>query len=163
MTDYDDMKRGTARDWFWARIVLIGGFAIAIAIAGLMVWQRHEARIAAQQEEASVLAKAAQGQRNTMSPEQARADESRKMGMMICAMELLSAKNMGLIPPYGELADSQPRATNKKNRVSCLAATEVNKYQIQADLFCRTLTDSRCMKLHSVKTDHGTTLYEDKN
>jgi len=161
MTDYDDMKRGTARDWFWARLVLFGGFAIAIAVAGFFLWQRHEAKLAAQKAQAEALTRALQD--NTMTQQQARADENKKMGMMICAMELLSAKNMGVIPPYGQLADNQPRVTAKKNRVSCLAATEVNKYEIQADLICRTLTDSRCMKLHSVKTEDGTTLYEDKN
>jgi hypothetical protein len=163
MTDYDDMKRGTAREWFWARVVLIGGFAVAVAVAGYFGWERHAQTIAAQQQEAARLAATARQQPRTMTPEQARADENKKLGMMICAMELVNAKNMGVIPPYGQLADTQPRATAKKNRLSCLAATEVNKYEIQADLLCRTLTSPQCMKLHSVKTADGTTLFEDKN
>ena len=109
----------------------------------------------------------AQGaQQQTMTPEQmrrARADENAKLGMLICAMELVSAKNMGVIPSYGQLAESQPRATGKKNRLSCQAATQVSKYEIQADLICRTLVDPKCMKLHSVKSDDGTMLYESKN
>jgi hypothetical protein len=162
MTNDDGMNRGTAREWFWARIVLIGGFAVAIAVAGYFVWQRHENTIA-QQQEAARLAAEAQQQPHSMTVEQARADENKKLGMVICAMELLSAKNMGIIPPYGQLADTQPHATGKKNRLACLAATEVNKYEIQADLFCRTLTSPQCMKLHSVKTGDGTTLFEDKS
>jgi len=165
MTDYEDMKRGTAREWFWARVVLIGGFVVALAVAGYFAWQRHEAIIAAQQQEAAALAQTAQPE-PTMTPEQmrrARADASAKAGMMICAMELLSAKNVGVIPPYGELADSEPHATSKKNRVACLAATQVTKYVIEADLMCRTLVDPKCMKLHSVKSDDGTMLYQSKD
>ena len=163
MTDYDDMVRGTAREWFWARIVLIGGFAVAIVLAAYFAWQRHEDQIAAQQQ-AAALTQGAQHQ--TMTPEQirrARADENAKLGMMICAMELVGAKNMGVIPPYGQLAESQPRLTAKKGRLSCQAATQVTKYEIQADLVCRTLVNPNCIKLHSVKTDDGTVLYENKS
>ncbi|HEY2033811.1 MAG TPA: hypothetical protein VGH02_09020 [Rhizomicrobium sp.] len=165
MTDYDDKMRGTAREWFWARVVLIGGFVIAVAVAGYFVWQRHQDEIAARQQ-AAALAQSAQQQQHTMTPEQmrqARADENAKLGMMICAMELVSAKNMGVIPPYGQLAESQPRLTAKKGRLSCQAATQVSKYEIQADLICRTLVDPRCMKLHSVKSDDGTMLYQSKD
>ena len=164
MTDYEDMVRGTAREWFWARVVLVGGFVVAIAVAGYFVWQNHRAEVAAQQQRAASLAEAAQ--QHTVSPEQlrrARADANAKAGLLICAMELLSAKNMGLIPPYGELASNQPRATKKKLRVACLAATPATKYEIQADLICRTLVNPNCMKLHSVKTDDGTMLFEDKS
>ena len=166
MTDYDDMVHGTAREWFWARVVLIGGFAVAIVVAGYFAWQRHEDNLAAQQQQTAAMAEAAQQQPRTMTPEQmrqAQADANAKAGLMICAMELLSAKNMGVIPPYGQLAASAPRATGKKNRVACMAATTVTKYEIQADLICRTLVNPNCMKLHSVKTDDGTMLYENKN
>ena len=56
-----------------------------------------------------------------------------------------------------------PRATAKKNRLACLAATQVSKYEIQADLLCRTLVDPKCMKLHSVKNGDGMVLYQGKN
>ena len=167
MTDYEDMVRGTAREWFWARVVLVGGFIVAIAVAGYFAWQRHEDQVAAEQQQAQSLAGAAQQQQQqTLTPEQirkARADANAKAGLMICAMELLSAKNMGLIPPYGQLASPEPRATAKKTRVACLAATTATRYEIQADLICRTLVNPNCMKLHSVKTDDGTTLYSSKD
>ena len=161
MTDYENMVRGTAREWFWARVVLIGGFIVAIGVAGYFAWQRHEATIMAQQQQAAALAQAARQQ--PVSPEQARADENAKAGMMICAMELLSAKNKGIVPSYGQLAAAGPRATAKKNRLACLAATQVSKYEIQADLLCRTLVDPKCMKLHSVKNGDGMVLYQGKN
>ena len=151
-----------------SRLIIWLGFAcnalvvVAIVVAGYFAWQRREDQIAAQQ--AAALAQGAQQQ--TMTPKQmrrARADENAKLGMMICAMELVSAKNMGVIPPYGQLADSQPRLTAKKGRLSCQAATQVTKYEIQADLVCRTLVNPNCMKLHSVKTDDGTVLYENKS
>ncbi|MGN6147831.1 MAG: hypothetical protein ACTHPD_04770 [Rhizomicrobium sp.] len=163
MTDYEDMKRGTAREWFWARVVLAGGFAVAVAVAGYFAWQQHEAKVAAEQQQTAALAEAAQQKPRTVTPEQARADENAKLGVLICAMELLNAKNMGVIPPYGEIASAQPRATATKNRLMCLAATQVSKYEIQADLLCRTLTNPNCMKLHSVKSDDGTVLYENKS
>lgn len=163
MTDYENMVRGTAREWFWARVVLIGGFIVAIGVAGYFGWQRHETLVAAQKQQAEALARADQQQSRAESPEQARANENANAGMMICAMELLSAKNKGIVPPYGQLAAAEPRATAKKNRLACLATTQVSKYEIQADLVCRTVVDPKCMKLHSVKNGDGTVLYQSKN
>jgi type II secretory pathway pseudopilin PulG len=160
MTDYEDMVRGTARDWFWARVVLIGGFVIAIAVAGYFAWQRHADIVAAQQQQAAALAQAAQQQQR---PRESRADENAKAGMMFCAMELLNAKNMGIIPPFGQLASLSPKKTDKQGRYACTAATQVSKYEIQADLICRTLTDPKCVHLHSIKSDDGTVLYQSKD
>lgn len=160
MTDYEDMVRGTAREWFWARTVLVGGFIVAIAVAGYFAWQHHEDIVTAQKQEAAVQALVAREQQPRV---ESKADADAKAGMMFCAMELVNAKNMGIIPPFGQLASPQPHKTEKQGRYACLAATQVSKYEIQADLVCRTLVDPKCIHLHSVKSDDGTMLYQAKD
>jgi hypothetical protein len=147
MTDHDDMKRGTARDWFWARVVLIGGFAIAIVVAGYFGWQSHRETIAAQQPATAAA--------NPKAALEAKA----RGAMMFCAIDLLNAKNLGVVPPYGQLANPLPQKTNKQGRYACTAATDVSKYKLEADLVCRQISNPACVKLHSVTSDDGTVLY----
>jgi hypothetical protein len=142
MTDYDDMVRGTAREWFWARIVLIGGFVVAMAVAGYFVWQRHEETIHAQ--------------------EQAKAVINAKMGLAVCAMELASAQSMGIVPAFGHLTTAAPEATGRQGRYACTAATPSLKYIIAADLVCAAITNPKCVQVTSIKTDDGTMLYQQK-
>ena len=139
MTDYEDMARGTAREWAAARIVLIGGFIVAIAVAGFFLWQRHQATIAAQQKAVATVNAQAQ--------------------LLLCAMELASAKSMGIVPPYGRLITAAPRSGGKQGRYVCAAATPSLGYIITADLVCRALTDPKCVKVQSIKTSDGTALY----
>jgi hypothetical protein len=149
MTDYEDMKRGVSREWAAARIVLIGGFVVAVAVTSYILWQRHEADVTAQQQAVT-------------AQEQAVAAENAKAGMVLCAMELASAKSMGIIPAYGQLTTAAPESTAQRGRYTCTAATPSLKYVIAADLVCRKLTDPACVKIHSIKTDDGTTLFQQK-
>lgn len=155
MTDHDDMRRGTARDWFWARVVLIGGFAIAIVIAIYFGWQSHQETIAAQQQQAVPVTAAA----NPKSAKEAALEAKARAAMMFCAMDLLNAKNMGIVPPFGQLASTLPQTTAKQGRYACTAATTVSKYRMEADLVCRQISNPACVKLHSVTSDDGTVLY----
>lgn len=165
MTDYEDMMRGTAREWFWARIVLIGGFIIAVAVAGFFAWQQHADRVAAQQ--ADIAAQQARMAAVSQMTQQRRAairqDAKEKGAMLFCAMELVNAKNMGIVPSFGQLASPLPRKTDTQGRYACLAATQASKYEIQADLVCANVEDTKCVHLHSIKTDDGTVLYQAKN
>jgi hypothetical protein len=154
MTDYDDMKRGTARDWFWARVVLIGGFAIAIVVAGYFGWQSRQASIVEQQQAAP-----ASVATNPKAAREAALEAKAKGAMMFCAIDLLNAKNMGIVPPYGQLASDLPQKTDKQGRYACTAATDVSKYKLEADLVCRPISNPACVKLHSVTSDDGTVLY----
>jgi hypothetical protein len=153
MTDYDDMKRGTARDWFWARVVLFGGFAIAIAVAGYFGWRSRQEPIAEQQQQAAPVSA------NPKSAHKAELEAKAKGAMMFCAIDLLNAKNMGIVPPYGQLASDLPQKTDKQGRYACIAATDVSRYTMEADLVCRQISDPACVKLHSVTSDDGTVLY----
>lgn len=139
MTDYEDMKRGIAREWAAARIVLIGGFIVAIAAVSYILWQRHE-----QAAEAQLRAKA---------------ETNAKIGLVVCAMELASAKSMGIIPSYGQLTTAAPEPAAQRGRYSCTAATPSLKYVIAADLMCSEVDQPKCVKVVSIKTDDGTALY----
>jgi hypothetical protein len=163
MTEYDDMKRATAREWAAARIVVIGGFVIAIVVAGYFAWQRHEAAIVAQQEQAQQMAALAKAQQQRPAFKETTQDEKAKGAMLFCAMELVNAKNMGIVPSFGQLASPLPRKTDTQGRYACIAATQVSRYIIEADLVCRQVNDPKCVQLHSIKTDDGTTLYEKKS
>jgi len=157
MTDYQEMKRGISREWAAARIVLIGGFIVAVAVAGYFLWQRHEETVALQQEQAQEnarIAKAEQAQTRAQA-----ANETANAGAILCAMELAGAKKMGIVPPYGQLAAMTPKETERHGRYACVAATSALKYVIIADLVCRQLADPACVKIHAIKTDDGTTLY----
>jgi hypothetical protein len=158
MTDYDDMVRGTVREWFWARVILVGGFIVAIAVAGYFGWQRYQATIRAQQQPAPQSQAAGQ-----KSSHEAELEAKAKGAMMFCAMELLNAKNMGVVPSYGQLASPLPEKTAKTGRYACTAATQVTKYRIEANLVCRQLTNPACVQLHSITSDDGTVLYQSKN
>ncbi|MBS0274943.1 MAG: hypothetical protein JSR55_11200 [Proteobacteria bacterium] len=163
MTEYDDLKRATAREWAAARIVVIGGFALAIVVAGYFAWQRHEAAVAAQQKQAQQIAALAKAQQQRPAFRETTQDEKAKGAMLFCAMELVNAKNMGIVPSFGQLASPLPRKTDTQGRYACIAATQASEYVIEADLVCRQVNDPKCVHLHSIKTDDGTVLYQAKN
>jgi hypothetical protein len=156
-----DMQSATAREWFWAKIVLGGGFVIAIALIAFFAL-----RPAPQpQTEAALAPPAAQTEQappRTETPQQM-AEEDAKAGMMVCAVELLRAKSIGIIPPDGQLSALQPRQTGVKDRLACTAATGASKYVIAADLRCTTVTDGRCLRLFNITSADGTVLYQRQN
>jgi hypothetical protein len=159
MADYNDMQRGTSREWAAARVVLILGFVIAIAVAGYFAWQRHQDEVAAQQQ---IDAAEQQANRPAMTPAQAAQNANTQAAMMVCAMELVNAKNLGIVPPFGQLANLMPQPTKTRGRYICQAGTQVSKYELSADIICSTLTNPNCVKLYSIKSDDGTTLYQRK-
>ena len=95
-----------------------------------------------------------------MTPTQQAGDTNAKAGMMVCAMELMNAKNFGIIPSYGQLTSMVPKATDVRGRYICSAATSAAKYAIAADLLCRNLQDPRCVFLYRITTSNGTVLYQ---
>jgi hypothetical protein len=153
MTQRDTNLRGISREWLAARIVLLGGFVLAIAVAAYFTLRPApvvQQLPAAQTEDqaAAVLA---------------RKEANAKAAIMVCAMELLNAKNTGIVPSYGQLVGMLPRKTATRGRYACIAGTNVTHYVIEADLVCRNLLDSRCVALHEVKTSDGTLLYQRPN
>ncbi len=138
-----------SREWLAARVVVIGGFLIAVAV-GLYfaLWagpaQTPEEQAAVQTPQAAT------------SQQEAEASAEHQL----CRMELANAQNYGLIPQFGRLSDPNPQKTDVQGRYVCQAATTAAKYNIAADLVCRDLTDPHCVALYSVTQDDGTVLYQ---
>lgn len=145
------MRRATAREWLAARIVLVGGFAAAIAVAAYFALQPAPPPVT---EEANIPPPEAQ------APAQTQQQTDANAAMLVCAQELLNAKNNGSIPSYGQLSSLVPTVTNVKGRYACHATTPAASYTINADLVCRNLTDSHCVHIYNVTTGDGKILYQ---
>jgi hypothetical protein len=137
-------NRALAREWLAARIIVIGGFAIALVAAiilGVVVPQYIAPRV-----ERAVLAK----QVRTLLTQEA----------AVCGMALSNAKNFGIVPQYGQLGTTRLAQTNVQGRYACLAVTHAAKYVLVVDLVCRNLKDPRCVSLYNVSQTDGTVLYQ---
>jgi hypothetical protein len=146
MTDQEPNQGALAREWLWARITIIGGFVIAIGIAGYFIYRAHTD--ISNQQAAQQAAAQAQTQTNA------------KVALQLCSLALNAAKNFGIVPAYGKLASPKVQKTDVQGRYVCLAATSVTKFLLAADLVCRNLDDQRCVSLYSITQDDGTVLYQ---
>lgn len=144
--------RAISREWMAARIVVIGGFIIAIGLGAYfamivrtnIVARRHAALADVQQSQAI---------ENSQ-------EETAKAGLELCTTALNHAKDFGIVPPFGQLASAEPKPTDVKGRYVCIAVTQVSKYTLAADALCRDLAKPACVMLHSVTQDDGTVLYK---
>ncbi|HXM00531.1 MAG TPA: hypothetical protein VN932_11420, partial [Rhizomicrobium sp.] len=114
MTQRDTNLRGISREWLAARIVLLGGFVIAIAVAAYFTLRP-----------APVVQQQPAAQTEDQAAVLARKEANAKAAIMVCAMELLNAKNTGIVPSYGQLASMLPRKTATRGRYACIAGTNV--------------------------------------
>jgi uncharacterized membrane protein YraQ (UPF0718 family) len=146
MTDQHNDMRATAREWRIALFVVLGGLVIAIAVAVYFAMQT-----AAQTRVASQAA--------TAQTAEQRKEMALQVGKLLCDAELLNAKGIGIVPPYGKSA-SLPLRTDTRGRYACMVTTGVAKYLIAADVKCGTLLDPRCVEVYSVQSDDGTMLYK---
>jgi hypothetical protein len=155
-----DIRSATAREWFWAKIVLGGGIVIAIAVVAFFALRPAPQPVT----DASLAPPTAETQPPPPAETPQRmAAEDAKAGMMVCAVELLRAKSIGIIPPDGQLSALQPQQTGVKDRLACAASTGASKYVIAADLRCTTVTDGKCLRLFNITTADGTVLYQRQN
>jgi hypothetical protein len=156
-----EMRRATAREWMWAKIVLGGGLVIAIAVVAFFALRPVPQPVT----DASLAPPATQTEQAPPRAEtpQQMAEEDAKAGMMVCAVELLRAKSIGIIPPDGQLSALQPHQTGVKDRLACSAATGASKYVIAADLRCTTVTEGKCLRLFNITSADGTVLYQRQN
>ncbi|HEY5338277.1 MAG TPA: hypothetical protein VIJ85_08755 [Rhizomicrobium sp.] len=156
MNDDDDTGRLTAREWIAARLVIVGGFVVAILVAGYFTWQQHlqTQDLANAQMQATAQQAAAQAIQQTTSQSIARAS------LILCLRELVNAQTMGIIPAFGKLVSQMPEPGASRGRYSCMAGTDVAKYKITGDLVCRQLQKAECVKIVSIASDDGTVLYQ---
>jgi hypothetical protein len=145
MTDQHNDMRATAREWRIALFVVLGGLVIAIAVAVYFATRP-----------APQVASASQPPPMTAAQ---RKELNLKIGKVLCDAELLNAKGIGIVPPYGK-GISPPMRTDTRGRYACIVSTGVAKYEIAADLKCNELLDPRCVEIYSVQSDDGTMLYK---
>jgi hypothetical protein len=136
--------RALAREWLVARIIVIGGFAVAIVAAiwfGIIVPKY----IAPRAMRAALVTRI-----QTLLTQEAQ----------VCTMALANAKNFGIVPQYGQLASARLEQTNVQGRYACLAQTHASKYVLAVDLLCRNFRDPSCTSLYNVSQTDGTILYQ---
>ncbi|HEY1632689.1 MAG TPA: hypothetical protein VGF56_15340 [Rhizomicrobium sp.] len=142
----DNLRRGTQREWLAAKIVLVGGFVIAVAVAGYFIYRQHQADVEANQPAAPVAAP--------------RRPEDVKTAMMLfCAQELVEGKNVNIVPVDAQLAEKLPRNTKVKNRFACIAHTTATVYFITADYRCAQVINPKCVRLYDIQTNDGLLIY----
>ncbi len=160
MTYDDGDMRLTAREWTAAKWVVIGGFIIAIAVAGYFTWQQH---VQAQQDAAAAMAQEQAQDRAAAAPSPQQVAQMRaRMNLMVCLRDVVNAATAGIIPNYAKLASAAPTPTKTQGRYTCMAATDVAKYKVTGDLICADMRKATCLKLYSVVSDDGTVLYQAK-
>ncbi len=146
----DDKKMGALkREWAAARIVVIGGFIVAIAVAGYFIYRARQQQIAQQPVVHATV----------VSP---KVDPKvvARIELAVCTAELMRAKDVGAIPFYGELATGQlVRAGNAPRRFICEAKTHLTNYFIAADVLCDKLSDPRCVSVYRVATREKQLIY----
>jgi uncharacterized membrane protein YraQ (UPF0718 family) len=142
--DTAQTARALRLEWLAARIIVIGGFVIALA-AGLWfgvilpkVIEPREQRAALTTRVQKLLVQEAQ----------------------VCTMALGTAKNFGIVPQYGQLVTGKLALTNVQGRYLCLATTNATRYVLAIDLLCRDLGNPRCVSLYNVSQTDGTVLYQ---
>lgn len=134
-------RRWLAWEWRIALITVVGGAAVAI---GALLYL-HFTTVPPEQIEAARRAQLTQVVRTAAE---------------VCTTALADAKNFGIVPSYASLASMFPAATQVKGRYVCSGGTNVTRYIIAVDLFCRELKNSRCVALYSVTQPDGTVLYK---
>lgn len=148
MPDFETDIRALKREWLAARIVIIGGFAIAIAATAYtaFAWRQQilHARAKAEQQIA-----ASQAEQAAMAA--------------FCPAALAQVKAIGLVPPYTGLIAAMPRKTKIAGRYLCAAATPSSRFAVTADYVCKNLKDARCVSLYEITQDGSTVIYKRKD
>jgi len=132
-------------EWAAARIVVIGGLILAVAVAGYFIYRNQQAERAAAQAAAP----------HKLDPKLlARAE------LAVCTAELAQAINIGIVPTYGQLASPNLVRGPVPKRFICEAGTHLTRYFIAADLLCNNLTDAHCVSIYRIATKDGQLLYD---
>lgn len=150
-TEHRDI-RAFEREWKISLFVVIGGFAIAIAVAAFLTFgkQRHAA-VPDQTQVAEPAPPSDDVANNLNDPSQ------------VCRTSLANAKNFGVLPNDGRLSDPDPRQTDQEGRYICDAQTGKAKYSIAVDIVCEDAAKESCVSIYSVSDDDGSVLYQRQN
>jgi len=138
------------REWAAARIVVIGGFIVAIAVAGYFLYRARQQEIAQQPVVHTTVVNP------KIDPKLVA-----RVELAVCTAELMRAKDVGAIPFYGQLATGRlVRAPDAPQRFICEAKTHLTAYFISADVLCNKLADPRCVSVYRVATREKQLIYE---
>jgi predicted negative regulator of RcsB-dependent stress response len=138
------------REWAAARVVIIGGFIVAIAVAGYFAYRQEQATRALTQANAPQA-----GLAHKVDPKLlARAE------LAICSAELVQAQGIGIVPTYGQLATPTLVRGDVPRRFICEAGTHLTRYFIAADIRCNNLADARCVSVFRIALKNGALVYQ---
>lgn len=155
MNEHEADMIALKREWLAARIVLIGGFVLAIGLGAYAAYVWRTGIVHAREQAAAQLA----AQENAAYAQQANA----LAGALLCKQALTNAQSFGIVPGYTKLTNDQPQPTSVTGRYACAAATDSSKFTITADLVCKDLKNPRCVPLYSVAQNGGEVLYQRQN
>jgi hypothetical protein len=130
---------GLRREWLAARIFVVLGGLLLIAIVGLAVMSVPIAPV------------------RTASPNAA---IQPAMAKALCTAGLASAQAFALVPAYTKLAGDFVQVGAVKGRYICFAQTDAARYQIAFDLMCRDLNRPNCVRLFNVIQDGTGAIYQ---
>jgi len=148
-TDQPDF-RALEREWKIGLSVVIGGFAIAIAVAAFLTFGHKSHAVVPDQTQVEETAPA-NVQGGLDHPSQ------------VCTTALMNAKNFGVVPAGGRLTDPDPRQTDQDGRYICDAATDKAKYSIAVDIVCAQVAKGKCVSIYNIAQDDGSVLYQRQN
>lgn len=143
--------RALEREWTIGLFVVIGGFAIAIAVAVFLTFGHRPHAAVPDETQASDYSPPSDVQDALSNPSQ------------VCATALANAKDAGVLPGNGRLTDPDPRQTDQDNRYICDAATGKARYSIAIDVVCDQVSKTSCISIYNVAQDDGSVLYQRQN
>jgi hypothetical protein len=137
VANQDDSQRDLSREWLVARIVIIGGFVVAVVAMVYFGWVQP-----------------AMQKRDAAAKAQLMTQESAAAAAVFCNSGLGTAQAFGIVPSYAQIISHNIYLTHTRGRYVCVAATHAAHYLIAVDLFCHDIKKKRCMSLYSV-VDQG--------
>ena len=149
-TEVDSKQHALRREWAAARIVVIGGLVIAVAVAGYFAYQQEQTMRAEQQAALP----------HTLAPKRIDPKVLARVELAVCSAELKQAINIGIVPTYGQLASRNLQPGNAERRFICQASTHIAHYFIEADVQCNNLADARCVSIYRIALKDGRLLYD---
>ena len=139
MTEQEANIAGLRREWLAARIFVVLGGLLLVAIIVLAVISAPSVPVQTPR------------QNTPIAPAMAKA---------LCTAGLASAQAFALVPAYTKLAGDFVQLGAVKGRYICFAQTDAARYQIAFDLMCRDLYRPNCVRLFSVVQDGTGAIYQ---